>query len=129
MSSDIFNNIEFIHEGLRVYMLKISEESDSLIKKIIEEYSPAQTGDDVVVSVLGQPQSLRVTEVNLEAVDSCGWPGGRLSFSYKGIPLTKKGEPMKNRKQVLFSHFMKDGKKYSMPSYYRVQIVPARMHV
>jgi len=36
MSSDIFNNIEFIHEGLRVYMLKISEESDSLIKKIRE---------------------------------------------------------------------------------------------
>ena len=119
---------EFEHESLRVFMQKTREASAALIAEIIKEHSPIQKDEDIESLHLGENKRLRVTRVTLEAISSFGWPGERLSFSYEGIPLAKNGEPMKNRKPISFSHFQKDGEKYYMPSYNRVEIVPTQMH-
>ena len=120
---------EFRSNRLTQFMEKINKESRFLINKIVELYSPIQKDEDVeVIRYLGDPQILRVIEITLFAVSLYGSPGDKLSFLYKGIPLTKKGGPMKNRKPIMFDTFLKNNKKYHMPSYFKVEIKPARMY-
>lgn len=99
-----------------------------LIEKIVKEYSPIQK-DEIIdwVKYNGNVEKLKVARVILMAVDSWGCLGGRLSFAYWGMPLTKKGKVAKNRKQIYFYSFYKNGKKYHMPSYNRLEVKTARM--
>lgn len=119
---------EFTSSQLSAYMDKIRKESQCLIDELIVKYSPIQKNEDVETVRFGELQVLRVTKITLLAVDSFGHPGEKLSFSYEGLPLTKKGDPMKNRNPIWFSAFRKEGKKYHMPSYFRVGIKTARMY-
>lgn len=124
----LFESDEFISKELNNFRRKIYNDSQELIKKIIEKNSPVQIGEDVeIIKHPGDTEKFRVTTIKLMAIDSWGEPGSRLSFYYEGIPLSQKGEPMKNRRPKWFSSFWKDGKEYRAPSCLRLEIVPARM--
>ena len=121
---------EFRADELSEYMIETEKHSAILIKNLIEKYSPIQVGDHILGIDNRKEMPLQVNKVELFAIND-SWnfrcPGQKLSFSYLGIPLTKKGTPMKGRKCVWFSSFIKDGKKIRMPSYDRIQIKSARM--
>ena len=119
--------IEFKSKELSDFKEKIEKESVALIDKIIKENCPISVGEKVKAIYGDTTERLIVSEINLMAVDSWGWHGERLSFKYKGIPLKKNGEPMKNRKPIWFGCFEKDGKIYHTPSYLRLSVIPARM--
>jgi len=123
-------NLEFENDELSEYKSKIWHESKELIEKIIKEQSPIQVGEDVEIVSYRDSDfvKMRVTTVKLMAIDSWGEPGRSLSFYYEGVRLSKKGEPMKGRNPERFSSFRKDGKEYSSPSYFRVEIAPAIIH-
>lgn len=119
---------EFKSKELSKYMSKIEVESKTLIDAIVANKSPIQVGENIEAFLFLEPQPTRVVSVSLYAVSSWGYPGDRLSFEYEGMPLTKKGVPMRGRNPIQFNTFFKNGKRYSMPSYNRVGIKPARMH-
>jgi hypothetical protein len=121
-------NFEFNNGALQSFMRKISKESLALIDNIIEKYSPIQIGEDVETVTYNGTQTLRVTKIELYVIDSWGGPGERLSFVYQGIPLKKNGKPMKQRKPIQFSVFIKNNEKYWMPSYNRFLITEAKMY-
>lgn len=117
---------DFQCAGLVAFVERIEKESDSLIKKIISEKSPVQIGDDVVMVHGGE--TLRVSDIGLMAVASCGHPDfGKLSFEYHGMRLTKNGAISKNRNPVYFNAFLFNGAEYFMPSYNRIKIGAANM--
>lgn len=123
------DQFEFNNDVLQSFMRKIREESLTLIDNIIKKYSPIQIGEDAETTDYKKDSLiLRVTKIELYAIDSWGGPGERLSFVYQGIPLKKNGEPMKQRRPIWFSSFIKNGKKYYMPSYNRFLIAEAKMH-
>ncbi len=119
---------EFTSSRLTSYMDKIGKESRSLIEELVVKYSPIQIAEDIESIISGELQILRVIKITLFGIDSWDALGEKLSFSYEGMPLTKKGNPMKNRKPIWFSAFRKEGKKYHMPSYNRIEIKTARMY-
>ena len=121
-------DFEFKSKRLSRCMSRLEIESQFLIDAIIAERSPIQVGENVETICGSVSQTLRVVSVTLHAVDSWSYPGDRLSFVYEGLPLTKKGVPMRGRKPIEFNTFFKNGKRYSMPSYNRVEIKSARMH-
>ena len=123
-----FVDFEFKSKELRDFRENIREGSSNLINKIIKENSPIQIGEDVKTTDWNETQILRVISIKLWAISSFGFPGNELSFSYEGIPLKKNGEPMKNRKPVPFWTFIKNGKEYHMPSYFRIKIKVAVMY-
>lgn len=122
------NQFEFVSAELSRFQAKIDKDSTALIAKIIKAHSPIQIGECVDSFECGvYKQVLQVSKIKLCAVKSWGFPGDKLSFAYEGLPLKKDGSVMKNRKPIRFSAFRKDGKKYHMPSYNRLQIATARM--
>ena len=122
------NEYYFTSTELQEYMYKIRDESKGLIEKIIKEKSVIQVGEDVEVCYAGKNKFVRVAIIKLMATSSWGYPGESLSFYYEGVPLSKNGEPMKNRKPEWFGTFFKNGKKYHCPSHLRVKIITAQMH-
>lgn len=120
--------LEFKNEELEKFKFNIRQESQKLIDKIIKENSPIQIGEDVETIGFSETRTLRVISIKLWADDSFGYPGNTLSFSYEGMPLKKNGEIMKNRIPVPFWAFTKNGKKYHVPSYWRIRIKTARIH-
>ena len=124
------NEYVFLSDELHDYLRKIRNESKELIDKIIKENSVIQLGENVEVVPYFKEKTkiVRVTTIKLMAISLWGEPGERLSFYYEGVPLSKSGEPMKNRKPEWFGTFIKDGKKYHCPSYLKVKIIPAKMH-
>jgi hypothetical protein len=124
------NQFEIELPVLNAYMDKVKVKSKALIEGIIKSHSPIQVDNDVDVPKWKNGiERHRVTKIELYAKDSWGIPGTIFSFRYWGIPLSKKGEPMKNRNPVEFNHFINDGKELHMPSYNRLQIIPAKMFV
>uniref|UniRef100_A0A6M3J360 Uncharacterized protein n=1 Tax=viral metagenome TaxID=1070528 RepID=A0A6M3J360_9ZZZZ len=118
----------FFSNELQRYQYKIHLDSVKIIDNIIKKFSPIQVDENVETIDYGkEPEMLRVTKIELMAVDSWGAPGQKLSFRYEGMPLSKTGKPMKNRKPKWFGAFRKDGKYYDCPSYNRIKIVPAKM--
>ena len=107
------------------YMRKIAVDSETLINKIIAKYSPVKIGEDIKEIPSGR--MIRIKKIDLLVVDSWGYPGDKLSFSYEGDLLTKKNKIMKNRNRVKVCAFQKNGKKYFTPSYNRIKIEVARM--
>lgn len=122
------DDFSFKSEKLRTYMDKVRHESAILIDELIKEHSPIQKGDDVEVIDWGVPTMCRITDVRLAAKSSFGCPKSDLSFCYYGIFLSKKGVPMKNRKEIYISAFIKNGEEYIMPSYNRLEVIPAVMY-
>lgn len=124
------NQFEIELPELNAYMAKVKNESKAMIEEIIKSHSPIQIGGDVdVPKYKGGIERYRVSKIELYAEDSWGGPGTIFSFRYWGVPLSKKGEPMKNRTPVEFNHFINGGEELHMPSYYRLQIIPAKMFV
>lgn len=121
------NQFEFESKEFENYMERIRSESKQIIEKIILEYSPIKIGDDIETISFGRKTVLRVSTIELCAIDQWGYPGDKLSFNYYGLLLSKSGKPMKNRKPVWFSSFIKNKKRYDMPSYNRVNIKKAKM--
>lgn len=122
-------NYHFKTDKLWKYRQKIEKESKELIEILIKNHSPIQLGEDVETISFGEEtEMMRVTAVELMAVSNLGFPGDKLSFYYEGIPLGKNGKPMKNRKPKCLGAFIKNGQWYYCPSYYRVKIIPAKMH-
>jgi len=121
--------IEFKSKELSEYQDKIEIESSAIIKALIKEHCPIAVGEKVkTFPYLAEAEWLMVTKISLLAVDSWGCLGEELSFSYKGAPLTKNGELMKNRKTVWFGTFEKNGKRYNTPSYLRRPVLVASMN-
>lgn len=119
--------IEFQSKELSDYQDKIEKESTELINKLIIENCPIAVGEKVKSLFMNEEEMMIVTKISLMAVDSWGRHGEDLSFQYYGIPLKKNGEPMKNRKPVLFDYFEKNGKKFGTPSYFRLLVSAAIM--
>ena len=121
-------NIEFINKELDEFANEIKEKSIKLINKIIKNHCPIKIGEKIK-SLYGKEETwLIVSKITLMAVDSWGWHGNRLSFSYEGIPVKKNGEPMKKRKPLWFNCFEKNGKIYNTPSYSRLIVDSAKMY-
>jgi hypothetical protein len=119
--------LEFKNKELTEFQDKIDKESCDLINKIIKEYCPISVGEEIKTLWGEVEEWMVVTKIDLMAINSWNYPGERLSFEYKGIPLKKIRIPMKNRKSKWFGCFEKDGKIYNTPSYSRIIIIPARM--
>jgi hypothetical protein len=119
---------EFECEELEIYMEKILKESDEIINKIIREKSPLQVGDTVQALYGNNNPLVVVSKVSLYAVSLWGGIGKKLSFGYEGKILGKNGMSKKNLKPINFSHFVKDEKINSVPSYFRTKIDRARMY-
>jgi hypothetical protein len=121
--------IEFKNKELNKFTDKIEKESIILINEIIKNHCPIKIGEKIkTIYYRDRVMWLIVSKITLMAVDSWGWHGNKLSFSYEGIPIKKNGEPMKNRKPVWFDHFEKKGKIYSTPSYSRLIVDSAKMY-
>ena len=120
-------DFEFESRELVKYQRKIREQSQKLIEKIIKGKSPIQIGENVETCTMANIQLLKVVDITLQAVDSFGTAGNLLSFGYTGMLLKANHEIMKNRKPIYFSTFTKNGTKYTMPSYFRIQIRSANM--
>ena len=125
----INNQIEFFDKKLFNYMEKIKNDSTLLIDEIIKKYSPVQIGEEVLDISWSRNRKVKIVKITLMVMKYSGYPGNRFSFSYEGKLLTKKGEIAKNRKAVDILHFMKNGKKYYIPSYLRLRMVSARMYI
>jgi hypothetical protein len=107
------------------YMLKIYMESIELMDKFIKEKSPIQKDEIVDVKLYsGEWVKQKISSVKL--VFGTGWGERRWSFIYEGLPMNKKGEVIKGRKPMyVFAFKDKEGKEYSVPSYYRYETKPA----
>lgn len=106
---------------LQNFMQRLYESSYKIAINVIEEDSPIQIGE--IVKAAGyweRSQTLRIVGIRLQAYSLVDCPGDALSFLYEGMPVKKNGEPMKNRKPIVFWWFIKNGTEYYMPDYYKL---------
>jgi len=122
--------IELKSKEFSDYRYGVHKESSSLIKKIIENDSPVQVGDTVMMTgrLKGQTGPAKIVRIEL-LVKGRRYPArDMLTFAYWGAPLKKDGTMMRCRNYVLIENFIKDDIEYSIPGYFKLKVIPAKMY-
>jgi len=120
---------EFKSKKLENFLDTIWGKSIKLMNEIIEKRSPIQKGEIVFARTWAEPVKVKVTMIDLMISGKYEPYSGKYSFRYFGIPVRKDGvTPMRNRNEIEFNGFTKNGKKYDYSSGYRLKVVPATMH-
>jgi len=113
--------LEFQSEKIQSLEYKISQELETVVKKIIEEHSPVQVGN-IVESYCGMEKTtMKITQVQLLASWNSTEKGDALSFHYSGIACMKNGKPIPERKEQPILSFTFNNIRYNTPGYSRIK--------